>query len=147
MGGHPYWYTVPYQANVQAALNELREREFRAGRYYPAMELVRFPITADSPAPGAQHTSIEEAQEDADATGTCSILDILTIADEPDFCVAAPLDPSELQALYGTIRPSAAQVESNMDFLEDVERGHAVYIVCYEDDSPSHLVFAGYSFD
>jgi hypothetical protein len=37
MGGHPYWYFVPFQPNAQVALDELREREFRAGRYSPVM--------------------------------------------------------------------------------------------------------------
>jgi len=34
-----------------------------------------------------------------------------------------------------------------MDFLEDVERGQAVYIVCYTGKTPTDLFFAGYSFD
>jgi hypothetical protein len=38
-------------------------------------------------------------------------------------------------------------VEENMDFLEDVERGHCVYVVVHKDGKPSALLFAGYSFD
>ena len=35
MGAHPYWYFVKYQSNLQKALDELRDREFKAGRYNP----------------------------------------------------------------------------------------------------------------
>jgi hypothetical protein len=33
MGGDPYWYAVPYQQDTDKALQELRQREFDAGRY------------------------------------------------------------------------------------------------------------------
>ena len=42
MGGHPYWYFVPYQENIQEALNALRQREFQAGRYNPATRVSAF---------------------------------------------------------------------------------------------------------
>ena len=51
MGAHPYWYTVNYHPDFDAALNELREREFQAGRYNPAMNFIEFPITPTSPEP------------------------------------------------------------------------------------------------
>src|SRR3954451_18625794 len=125
MGAEPYWYAVKYRPDVDVALEELRDREFRAGRYNPVMPFIDFPITAASPAPGAQHPTIDDALADADADGSRSILDIAGIADEPDFGVACPLPPDELNRLYGTTRPTLAAVEANMDFLADVERGHA----------------------
>ena len=81
------------------------------------------------------------------ADGTRSILDISTIGDEPDFGVASPLPVEMLESLYGTTQPTFAEVEASMEFLEDVERGHAVYVVCYTDGNPTELLFAGYSFD
>jgi hypothetical protein len=147
MGAHPYWYAVEYRPDVDAALHELREREFRAGRYNPVMRFIDFPITQASPAPGAQHRTIEEALADTDADGTRSILDISGIADEPDFSVAYPLSPEMLQDLYGTTQPSLAAVEANMDFFDDVERGQCIYIVCYTVGMPTELFFAGYSYD
>jgi hypothetical protein len=147
MGAHPYWYTVKYKANTQAALDELRQREFRAGRYNPVMPFITFPITDASPAPGAEHDSIEEAMEEADADGTRSILDIDKISDEPDFCKATPMAAELLEELYGTTQPTRSQVEENMDFLEDLERGHALYTTLYKDGQPDELFFAGYSFD
>ena len=59
MGGEPYWYFVPYQPNIQAALDALRAREFKAGRYNPVMPFQRFPVDADSPAPGNKHRKID----------------------------------------------------------------------------------------
>jgi hypothetical protein len=35
MGGHAYWYLVPYESNVQDALDRLRDREFKAGPLQP----------------------------------------------------------------------------------------------------------------
>jgi hypothetical protein len=147
MGGHAYWYVVQYQPNVQQALDELRQTEFSAGRYNPVIPILDFPLTPDSPSPGAQHDSIEEAMEDAGEDGTRSILDINAIATKPDFCVAAPLPGAVLRSLYGTEQPTRGMVEENMDFLEDVERGHCVYVVVHKDGKPSELLFAGYSFD
>ncbi|MCI0381420.1 MAG: hypothetical protein L0215_27865 [Gemmataceae bacterium] len=147
MGAEPYWYVVKHNPKIEDALDELREREFAAGRYNPVMPFLVFPITPQSPAPGAQHDSIEEALADSDADGTRSILDISSIADEPDFGAAAPLSDEALTALYGTTQPTRAAVEANMDFLEDVERGQAVYIILYKNGKPDELMFAGYSFD
>lgn len=147
MGAHPYWYAVKYRPEVDAALNDLREREFQAGRYNPVMPFIDFPITPASPAPGPRHRTIDEAIDASDASGTRSILDIAGIADEPDFGVACPLPAEVLVSLYGTDQPTLDAVEGNMDFLDDVERGHAVYVVCYTNGTPSDLLFAGYSFD
>jgi hypothetical protein len=147
MGGHAYWYFVKYQSDLQKVLDELREREFQAGRYNPVMPFPDFPPGPDSPAPGAEHNTIEEALEDAAEDGSRSILDIQSIGEEPDFCVAAPLNEEVLQDLFGTTRPTRKMIEENMDFLEDVERGQAVYIVVYKDGKPEEVFFAGYSFD
>src|SRR5262249_21295937 len=102
MGAHPYWYAVKYRPEIEVALADLREREFRAGRYNPVMPFIDFPITPASPAPGPRHRTIADALRASDADGTRSILDIADIADEPDFGVACPLDPEVLQSLYGT---------------------------------------------
>ena len=75
MGASPYFYFVDYEPNIQSALDNLRDREFRAGRYNPVMPFPPFPIDASSPAPGAQHATIDQALTDSDADGTRSILD------------------------------------------------------------------------
>ena len=147
MGGEPYWYFVKYKPDLDSVLQELRDREFLAGRYNPATPFLRFPIDPTQPGPGAQHASIEEAMENSDADGTRSILDIQSIGEEPDFCVAAPLEDAELQALYGTSQPTHQMLEQNMDFLEDIDRGHCKYALAYKNGQPDEVLFAGYSFD
>ncbi len=152
MGGEAYWYFVKYQPNLQpnlqTALNELREREFQAGRYNPVMPFLDFPINPDSSAPGAQHGSIEEAMADAEEDGTRSILDIATVGESPDFCVAAPVPSNVLESLLGTAQPTREVLEENLgEIIEDVDRGHCIYTVVYKNGAPDEILFAGYSFD
>jgi|HubBroStandDraft_6_1064221.scaffolds.fasta_scaffold420207_2 hypothetical protein len=121
MGGHAYWYFVPYEHDVQAALDKLRARELAAGRYSPA---IRY-----------------RAEE-----GTRSILDIDRIGKTLGFGVAAPLPAKRLTELYDTDRPTHAMVD-NHEFFDDIPRGQCVYVIVYVDDKPSELFFAGYSYD
>ncbi|HKR01237.1 MAG TPA: hypothetical protein VJT09_11220 [Pyrinomonadaceae bacterium] len=147
MGGHPWFYFVPYEEDINAALQALREHEFRAGRYNPAEDFPEFPITAESPAPGAQHDSIEEAIEEADADGTRSILDMMAVADSPDFGVVAPLPAEDLIDLFGTDKPMREMIEESDELHDKLERGQGVYIISYKDERPSEIFFAGYSYD
>ena len=147
MGAEPYFYFVKYQTDLDKALQELRQQEFQAGRYNPAVNFLSFPIRPDSPSPGAQHASIEEAFEDADADGTRSILDLNHFSDEPDFFAVTPLSEEALEQLYGTTQPTRAMIEKNMDFFEDIERGQGISILAYKDGQPDEIFFAGYSFD
>ena len=147
MGAHPYWYYVPYKDDINAALQELRQREFNAGRYNPAVPFIRFPIDPSKPGPGAKHRSINDAQRAADADGTRSILDIEQITDEPDFAAASPMPQEHLERYFSTKQPTHDQIESTPDFFEDLERGQAIYIVVYKDNRPDEIYFAGYSFD
>lgn len=147
MGGHPWFYFVDYEPDLNAALQKLRRREFEAGRYNPATYFPAFPVNPALPTPGAQHGSIEEAIEEADADGTRSILDMMEVSDEPDFNVVAPLPEEDLLDLFGTEKPTRQMIEDNDDLFENLERGQGVYIIAYKDDRPAEIFFAGYSFD
>ena len=147
MGGHPWFYFVEYEPDLNAALQKLREREFMAGRYNPTVNFPEFPVGPQSPAPGAQHDSIEEALEDSDADGTRSILDMERVGEVPDYGVVAPLTKEELMNLFGTNRPTREMVESSDELFDALERGQGVYVVVYEGGQPSEIFFAGYSFD
>jgi hypothetical protein len=148
MGGHIYFYYVPYESDVNKALQSLRKREFEAGRYNPVVPFLEFspgaPLTTS---PGKQHASIEEALEASDADGTRSILDIERIAERPDFGVAVRLPSNRLIELYNTDQPARQMVNENMDFFEGIERGQAIYFVLFQDGKPSELFFAGMSYD
>ena len=147
MGAHPYYYYVEYQPDIEASLQDLRQREFEAGRYNPAQPFPRFPIDLDSPSPGAQHESIYEAVEEAAEDGTRSILDIETVSDWPDFGVASPMSEEDLQQYFGTEQPTKEMVSRKLGFLSSVQRGHCVYFTVFEAGQPSELFFGGYSFD
>ena len=131
MGADPYEYFVGYDEDVQSALDKLRADVFQSGDFHGS------DFGAQTP---------EEALELTDAEGTASILDIQRVTAKPDFCCAAPFDDDELQEYFGTDTPTRDDIETGM-FWDDLERGHARYVVVYEQDQPSELYFAGYSFD
>lgn len=148
MGGHPYWYVVPYREDVQGALDALREREFAAGRYNPVLPFIEFEEPAFSAQqPGAQHASIEDAIEEAMEDGTRSILDIEHVATRPDYGCAAPLPAAKLTQLFGTDRPTREMVLASSGLFADIERGQCIYVVLYDGATPRELYFAGYSYD
>ena len=132
MGGEPYQYVVEYEDDVQSALEKLRRDVFRKGEFHGAE---RNPATPED--------ALQAAAED----GTRSILDIIKIVDKPDYCCAAPLSSDELIEYFGTERPTVEMVDTNEAFWEDLNRGMARYVAIYEEDKPSKLFFAGYSFD
>jgi hypothetical protein len=132
MGAEPWDYFVPYEEDIRGALEKLRQREFRAGRYRGSEE---HPAT------------VEEAFENMDADGTGSILDMMRVSDEPDFCAVAPLPREELIRLFGTDQPTREMIERNLDFYEDIDRGQGIYIIAYKEGQASGIFFGGYSFD
>ena len=132
MGAEAWDYFVPYEANIQTALNKLREREFRAGRYRGSEENL---------------ATIEEVLENMDADGTGSILDMMRVAEEPDYFTVAPMASKTQIELFGTDKPTREMIQGNHDFYEDIERGQGVYIIAHKDGKPSEIFFAGYSFD
>lgn len=134
MGGESYFYFASYRSNLNAALQMLREHEFQAGRYNPAMPFPNFSITKSSYAPRAEHPSIKAALEASVPEGTRSILDILRVSDTPCpfsrdefeatllgegyeilgevFNTAFRLPSAELLALFGTEQPTREMIES-----------------------------------
>ena len=146
MGGHPWWYMVPYENDVAKSLETLRQREFKAGRYNPAEDFPRFPVDVNH-APGCQHSSIEDAREDSDADGTRSILDVSHVRDEPDYDAVAPFNDDELMDFFGTTQPTAQEIEDCDELFEQLERGQGRYVIVYENDQPAQVYFAGYSYD
>ena len=132
MGAEPYEYTVPYEPDIQAALDKLRTRVFESGRFHGAK--------SKPPTPAA-------AFEMAGENGTRSILDINRVSEQPDFCCAAPLTLRELKEYFGTDKPTKDLVVKSDDFWDDLERGMARYIILHESNEPHQIFFAGYSFD
>jgi hypothetical protein len=148
MATQPYWYLVPYDEDLQEALDALRFREFAAGRYNPVMPRLDFVEPAFSRQyRKAQHDSIEDAIMDADEEGTRSILDIHTVSSRPDFGIASPLPRAALLELYGTEMPTEAAVRENKEFLRWAAPAQCIYVVVYDaSHKPVHVLFAGRAF-
>ncbi len=154
MGAEPWSYFVPYQPDVEAALEALKQREFAAGRYNKGHAVVEtgggYALVENGPA-----ATIEEACAQTDADGTRSILDMMGVSDtphevdseDPQLGFVAPLSAEQLIGLYGTDRPTRATVGGGGDVFELIDRGLGVYFIVYDGDRPSGLFFAGYSYD
>ena len=132
MGGRPYQYVVPYQANLQAVLERLRNDVFERGEYWGSE---------------ARPRSIAEAVRRSGESGTASILDIERISKTPRSCCAAPLTDEEIDRYFGGQPPTVKMVEECEDLWEELERGMARYVVISEGGVPKEVVFVGYSFD
>ena len=142
MGAEPWICSVPYQPDILAALEAVRAQEFAAGRYN---------IVDESNPP----KTIDEAIEQSVESGTASVLDMIGVvetpheqdAESPNFCMVAPLSPEQLQELYGTDKPTRAMIDAHVGFYEWIDRGLGVYLIAHEGETPTEIVFAGYSFD
>ena len=129
------------------ALEQLRRREFAAGRYNPAQRYLDSLITSDAPDIGAQHLSIAVAVKAAGTEGTRSILDMNRIARKPGNGAVVPLPRERLEKLFGTEMPTRAMIESYDDYLEDFDRGQGICMIVYAAGVPSEICFAGCSYD
>jgi hypothetical protein len=132
MGAEPWQYFVPYEEDVERALQQLRQQEFQAGRFLGS-EM------------GPE--TIEAALELMEDCGTRSILDMERVANRRQLGAVAPLSERQLIAFFGTARPSRAVVEENDRLFEQLDRGQGVYVVVYKDEVPVEICFAGYSYD
>jgi hypothetical protein len=166
MSSFPYYYFTPYQEDINAALQDLRQREFEAGRYNPAMYMnepslfmssFQFPPDANSITPGAKHSSIEEAVKAGEACGTGSILDIQRVSDLPEFLASSPISSEWLVQFFETDKPERELVESIIireegddvwdELADEMGAGGSCYLIVYENDQPSEIFFMGYSID
>ena len=139
MGSEAWHYFTLYQGEVRRSLQELRQQEFAARRFYHSE------IPSET---------IEQAITNADAAGTASILDIEDISDGPAFCRAWPVPEEVLRNVFGTAKPERLAVEHAWehseafeDYFVEVDRACACYIVLYQGGSPTEVFFAGWSAD
>lgn len=159
MGAHPWSYFVPYQPDIETAMEALQEQEFAAVRFHS-----RHLYDKSMPPPA----SIEDLRANyIDETGTRSILDMMSVSDEPakpdedlpeelrelmgtDFanvCTILRVSDDRLQRYFDTTRPTRQVIEKHLEYYDDLERGCGLYIIVYQDDRPHEIFFAGYSFD
>ena len=131
MGARPYKYVVPWQLDLNRALQDLRREVFERGDFRGAE---------------AGFATPEEAL-DVSAGGTRSILDITKITEDPGLCAASGFDHEELDYYFGSTTPAVRDIEKNDVVWTDIERGSARYVVAYEGGQPHKIVFLGYAFD
>lgn len=132
MGADAWTYYVAYESDVRAAMKKAQERVFQAGEYRGSE---------------VRPSSIQDAVAATEPEGTGSILDMMGISDAPDYGTISRISAERLKELYGTDRPTRKMVEEDMRFFEDIDRGQGVYIVLWERDEPTEILFAGCSFD
>lgn len=140
MGAMPWEVYTAYEPDLNEMLVKLRHRTFLS-EYAQGQSL----------SPEEIDEGIAEVIEQADADGTCSILDIEIISTKPgefDHGEAHPLTEAQLVEFYGTLKPSKELVEDRRSRLYDIiDRGMAVYVLLYDGDTPSGVAFYGYSYD
>jgi hypothetical protein len=149
MGAKPWSHFTPYQADINAALQSLKEQEFRTGRYGfsqwfnevgSVMSALGIPgassftsafggvVNAVKPSAdaliakhGDVHSAMRAVLEESGESGTMSILDMLSVSDGPDTCAVCPLSEAELMALFQTVQPSSEIIENILLNEEEVE--------------------------
>lgn len=57
------------------------------------------------------------------------------------------MHPDDLKALFRTTQPTRKMVEANRDYFDWLGRGIGLYIVLYDNGTPTEILFAGYSVD
>ena len=174
MGASGWHYTTPYDEDANAALQRLCQEVFDSGRYGdPFANVSIWSLPGNVPiaiklifvaakcfyttssfvswvARGCRGPrSIDESLEIAAESGTHSILDIERCSQTPRFAVAWRLQPAKLRALFGTDKPTVADLDRVgwEAAAEKLHRWQAVYFPLYDNDQPVSLVFVGCSGD
>jgi hypothetical protein len=174
MGASGWSYFVPYDRDVNAALQTLRWDIFRAGKYYKLPPAGAAPAFEDFVPPDPQiwddpselaswramydeelKRSSRPAPDSPDALvkhngeeGTHSIIDIARVNESTAAAGSGPLSASQLVELFGTERPTRSMVSAKESELQTARgRWLCTYVVVYDGETPSELFFTGYSGD
>jgi hypothetical protein len=174
VGASGWHYVVPYQADINAALQKLRRDVYDRGDYYrePSesgyanMTEEEFRATLDPnqwgaggmnnyildgfraarrrPVPVDPDTLVAAQPE----SGTHSIIDISEgVSDGPEEYTVSPLTDDELLAMAGTLTPTSEQFRAADGWDGDRARWVGTYVVTYLDGLPHEIHFFGHSGD
>ncbi|MFF4445847.1 hypothetical protein [Streptomyces sp. NPDC001502] len=146
MGASGWEYYVPYQEDLGAALDALRQRVFEGQDYYwdpwdedEAGEVGERPSTID------RLWEDEQVQEE----GTHSILDMHRMVrpgESPGHGTVQPVQPAEAYRLTGTGRPTRAHVQL-MEPLADRRWVGRCAVLHDAHGRPEEILFWGFSGD
>lgn len=165
MGASGWNYRVAYVGSVEATLAAVQEQVLVSGDYiWPWDDADNEPIDPkyadifeteereDVPRPTSlsELNAAKEIEEFWDE-GTHTILDIDRVieAEDDEVGVIRPLNAAELNRVFGTTRPSAADFDRPAWPLDDLcgERWTGRSVVIYKDDAPAEIYFWGFSGD
>lgn len=169
MGASAWIYFVPYQPDINKALQALREEVFRSGKYFKMQHSAWDDDNITVPLPpelidalreeANYYASLPEPKSPDEllhynaAAGTHSIIDITRVSTSPEFGSASPLTPQELFTIFGTEKPTRAVIDKigeNQLFTHVTElrqRWEGAYIIVYKDEQPDEILFIGFSGD
>ncbi|MEL6269615.1 MAG: hypothetical protein AAFV33_27075 [Chloroflexota bacterium] len=174
MGASQFYHFVPYQEDINAALQKLRQDVFASGNYHKVdhsewrnkteEEILR--QLGGDVASGMNRSiyldwleiknlpepdTIERLLDWNGEEGTHSILDMCAgVSENPEYCTVSPLTDEQLVAYFGTTTPTREQIEAwfeqgNHNFARRTLQG--LYIIIYADDAPTEICFTGFSGD
>jgi hypothetical protein len=146
-------YFAPYEADISAAFQRLREDVFARGDYIteasPIFSGSRLFIPASRPK--TKPSTIEELLEQEGDSGTHSILDITCISAKPKLKAISPFPSSLLLDYFSSVTPSPSEIQEVYEFgcLQKFvnKRWRGIYIIAHFDGAPSDIFFAGCSGD
>jgi hypothetical protein len=169
MAATSWIHEVPWQADVQQALDELCNGIFESGSYRQMW--MEYPETLESweamfegfePVPGfndsieaiqngGQPSSIDVAEILNMESGFGGVLDCRVVATKPEFQAVSPLSDESAKNLFQSTKPlttSIRQVEDVLMELRELARGEGRYLIGFDvTGAPESIFFFGYSGD
>lgn len=150
MGASGWRYVVPYQEDLEAALDALRRQVFADGDFIS-------PAEDGYPEPA----SVEDLMRDEYAffmgtNGTHSILDVVMVVPDGDTeqlpGTIKPFAPDETRQVFGSMQPGRADYDRLADALifDKIglpERGTGRAVTLWKGGEPAEIAFWGYSGD
>jgi hypothetical protein len=175
MGASEWGYFVPYQQDIEKALQDLRELTFANGDYSlvppywrtmafedfippdPSLsdeDIAEYRAEYDAKQALKEPTTIEELIQWNAEDGTHSIIDMRGVSVEAELFNVAPLTETELKSFFGTSQPMHEIIIKRERDLQDFLQLNCgrrawmgTYIVVFEDGKPAEIYFTGYSGD
>ncbi|MEV0071927.1 MULTISPECIES: hypothetical protein [unclassified Amycolatopsis] len=156
MGASGWDYRAPYAGSVEATHLAVQELLLASGEFLWPWEDIN-PEYVDEMVPRPSSLADLEAAKDAEEfwdAGTHTILDTHEITEADGVGTVRPLSSAELNGVFGTDRPSAADFEGVRrpgpsgplaDLMGDRWTGRS--LVIYKNGAPDEVYFWGYSGD
>jgi hypothetical protein len=152
MGASRWEYYVPFQPDLDSALQDLKERVLADGDYYWPLEEQRCPFpNLRSPRPRTlQELDALLAENDwLQSEGTHSILDMARVSDPGEYAEPGTVEPvstDDVQELTGRDRLTRADVHM-VEHLADERWFGRCAVLHDEQGDPNEIYFWGFSGD